>query len=394
MTTTTTLTRSAVLAYRAGAHGLDRAAGRAFDLPALALGVQDSPPGSARLALAARLPGATATAPATEPAWWELDDRLGGAWTIRGAPHVHRITDLASLGAALWPLDDADASARLAWNATRVRESGVPPLRALELAAAAVAEVAARQVSTLDATGLADDEPVGLTKGLLSREVTRLLPAELRRWCEPCGVMHLSEQLLRLATLPGGLMIDGTAPLTFVPIPGRAGVPTAPERGDRLVRSYLRLYGPATPADAKAFFGASLAAVKACWPPDAVEVQVEGRRAWTTADDLPVLLAPPTPPRVRLLPPNDAFLKAGDRAVLVPGRAEQKQIWRILGSPGVLLLSAAPAGIWRPRAGAKRLDVTVTPFAPLDARTVRLIEQEADRMAVVRNLGSATVTIA
>jgi hypothetical protein len=398
---TAPLTRSAVLAYRAAAHGLDRRSRRARDVPGLPLGVQDSPPGNGRLALAARtapsVPSTEAGEAGEDPARWELDGTLIAAWSLRGAPHVHRARDLAALAAALWPHDDADAAARLTWNATRVRDSGVPPLRAIELAAAAVGEIAAEDPGTLDLTGLeprfGPDGELTLTKAMLSREATRRLPVPLRRWCEPCRVEHLSDQLLRLATLPGGLALESSAPVTFVPITGWPGVPAASEGDDRLLRDFLHLYGPATPADATTFFAASSAAVAKNWPSDTVQVSVGKRPAWALPEDLPALTDPPAPPRVRLLPPNDPFLKAADRAVLVPDRAEQKQIWRPLGSPGVLLLDALPAGIWRPRTSGKRLEVTVSAFVPLPAGISALLEAEADRMAAVRGLSTAQVTL-
>ncbi|HEX2807010.1 MAG TPA: crosslink repair DNA glycosylase YcaQ family protein [Kineosporiaceae bacterium] len=391
------LSRSAVLAYRAAAHGLDRQARGARDVPGLPLGVQDSPPGNARLALAART-DASGSEIAEDPARWERDPALTVAWSIRAAPHVHRNDDLRALAAALWPLDDADAAARLAWNAARVRDSGIAPLTAIELAAATVAEIATVDPGTIDLTGLeprfGPDGELALTKAMLSREATRRLPAALRRWCAPCGVEHLSEQLLRLATLPAGLMIASSAPVTFVPIPGWPGVPAAPEGGDRLVRAFLHLYSPAVPSDAKTFFSASTSSIASSWPPDAVEVTVQGRRAWAMPEDLARLVDPPAPPAARLLPPNDPFLKAADRGLLVPDRAEQKQIWRTLGSPGVLLLDAMPAGTWRPKTSGKRLEVIVSAFGPLPAGILALLEAEAGRMAAVRDLSAAHVTLA
>jgi hypothetical protein len=376
--------RPAALAVRAQALGLTRSAQTAADVPGLALGVQDSPPGTARLAFSARVDGAGAVA-----AGWDADPRLTVAWSLRGAPHVHRLDDLAALAGALWPHDDADAAARLAWNASRVRESGVLPLEAVRLTAEAVADVAALPAQDLDWTGLTpvetpDGEP-GLSKGVLSREVTRRLP-QLGRWCEPCRTEHLSEQLLRLATLPGGLVAVAGGPVVFAPLPGWSGVPKAPAGTADLVREYVRRYPPATPAAVKAFLGCTPAVAKAHWPADAVPVTVAGRPGWALPESLDALTAPPPPPDVRLLPPNDAFLKAGDRDVLVPDRGEQKAIWRILGSPGALLVDALPAGIWRARTSGRKLSVTVEPFAPLPAGRRRALAAEAERMADVRGL--------
>ena len=94
--------REQVLAYRVAAQQLDRpGVRRAADLAVLALGVQDTPYGSARLALAAR--------GAADPD----DDRLELVWSMRGAPHLHRRAELPTLAAALWPLSDADAARRI-----------------------------------------------------------------------------------------------------------------------------------------------------------------------------------------------------------------------------------------------------------------------------------------
>jgi len=407
-----TVDRAAVLAFRAAAHGLDRRAGRARDVGLLAgLGVQDSPPGAARLALAARTHAVDAdhggrvdAGPAGDgdPARWEDDASLTAAWSLRGAPHVHPRAAVPALARALWPHDDADTAARLAWNATRVQASGLPPLQALALTAAAVAEVAATDPAQLDGTGLPPverrDGELGLGKGLLSREVTRRLPTALHRWCEPCGSAHVSEQLLRLAALPGGLVVDRSAPLAFAPASDGPGwqVPAAPGDLSGPVREYLHRYGPATPADVKAFLGSTLAVLRAHWPDDVEPVAVRAgdavRTAWALAGDVAALHDPPPAPDVRLLPPNDPFLKAGDRNVLVPDRAEQKAIWRILGAPGALLVGALPAGTWRARTSGRRLQVAVEPFAPLTPAARSAVEAEAERMATVRGLTLQSLT--
>src|SRR3954470_5988927 len=102
--------RGTALAYRVQALGLTRprpkdpGAADLLGLGVLDLGVQDTPPGSARLSIATRL-GA------------ELDpfgdDRVAMAWTTRGSPHLHRFDELPRFADALWPLSDKDAGARL-----------------------------------------------------------------------------------------------------------------------------------------------------------------------------------------------------------------------------------------------------------------------------------------
>jgi hypothetical protein len=109
------LRRDQVIAHRVAAHGLVDRAERLVDLAVLDLGVQDTPPGSLRVALTARL--AAPLAP-------DADVTAGGAltvvWTFRGAPHLHRTADLPALAAVGWPRDDADAAAILGYRKSRL----------------------------------------------------------------------------------------------------------------------------------------------------------------------------------------------------------------------------------------------------------------------------------
>jgi hypothetical protein len=81
------LERAQVIAYRVAAQEFDRPSADPADLAVLDLGVQDTPNGSAQLALAART-----SVPAPE------SDALVLTWSWRGAPHLHRRSDVAALG--------------------------------------------------------------------------------------------------------------------------------------------------------------------------------------------------------------------------------------------------------------------------------------------------------
>ena len=94
--------RGQVLAYRVAAHGLHRDTGtdqaglRVFDL-----GVQHAHPDSARLAIAARV---------LEPVADLLDrEEFAIVWSFRGAPHLLRQADVATIAGELWPWSEADA---------------------------------------------------------------------------------------------------------------------------------------------------------------------------------------------------------------------------------------------------------------------------------------------
>jgi hypothetical protein len=93
---------------------------------------------------------------------------------------------------------------------------------------------------------------------------------------------------------------------------------------------------------------------------------------------------------VRLLPPGDPYLQLRDRDLLVPDRQRQKEIWRMLGNPGVVLVGSEIAGTWRARASGKKLTLTVQPFE--GKIPAKALQAEAERLAAVR--GAAAVDLA
>jgi len=213
METAVEVDRAQVLAYRIAAQGLDHASGsaRVGQLAVLDLGVQDSSAGSVKLALAARLPDLP---PDDLAAGDDVDDGLSLAWTHRGAPHLHRTADLPSMAAANWPRNDADAAARLGWQRARLAEAGVAGRDAFDESAAAVHDVVAEQM--LDGNG----GYTAMTKGAVSTAVTAKVSPGLSPYCRPCGCHHISEQLLRLTALPGGVRLEPVpAPLLLAPLP-------------------------------------------------------------------------------------------------------------------------------------------------------------------------------
>jgi hypothetical protein len=354
--------RKQVLAYRVSMNQLhERLDANPAGLSILDLGIPNVPAGTARQALAAR---------STRP----LDGDLALAWSTRGAPHLHRPADLPAIAGALWPLDDADANGR--FYTKQLPEAGKLGLTAFRSAADAFLKVVRAPTA----------------KGDVSRAVSALVPAELTYDCGPCGSRHISGGLFQQAGLAGGVQLDETAPKTvLMPIDDWPGVPDAALAPDSLVRSYLRLLGPAIPGDVAKYFGSTVTALKPAWPDELAPVSVDGRKTWLPQEQLDALLEAAPVPGVRLLPPSDPFLQARDRTLLVPDKAQEKEVWRILGNPGVLLLDGDIAGTWRAKVVRKRLELTVTPWAPLTRTTRSAIESEAQTVAAIRDLPAADV---
>lgn len=359
--------RARVMAYRVAALGLAaRVKDRPGDLPVLDLGVQEYTPGSVRVALAAR----------TEA---DLDDgRLLMVWAARGAPHLHRKRELTALAAALWPVSDADATAR-------IQSGQIPEGMKLGLAAFTATADALRKVVTRS-----------IPRGEASTEVSKLVPRELTYECRACEARHIAGNVWQHAGLAGGVQVESRGKdATLGPIKDWPG-PPAENRGiDKLIRTYLRLLGPATPVEVAKYLGSSTAEIKKVWPGDLAEVTVGKRKAWLPADAVDELTGAEAVPGVRFVPPMDALLQARDRDLLVPDKARHKEVWRILGNPGVLLVDGDIAGVWRAKmAGRKRVDLTVTPFGTFDAAVRKAVETESAQVARAREVPDVTVSYA
>ncbi|MEU4422720.1 crosslink repair DNA glycosylase YcaQ family protein [Actinoplanes sp. NPDC024001] len=357
--------RARVMAFRVRALGLaDRAAARPADLPSLDLGIQEYTPGSARVALTART--------SAEPE----DDRLISVWAARGAPHLHRRSDLAALVRQLWPLTDADASARI--NSAQIPDGWPMGIRAFTVTAEAF-----RAVVT---------EP--MPRGAASTEVSRRVPPELTYDCRGCKARHIAGNVWQHAGLAGGVeVLSRGRDALLGPIPDAPPMPSANAGIDRMIETYLRFLGPATPAEVAKYLGSSTAEIRKVWPAELVEVRVDGRAAWVPEPQVADLETAETPPGVRWLPGMDPLLQARDRDLLLPGRDRQKEVWRPLGNPGVLLVDGDIAGVWRARmAGRKRVDLAVTAFGTLSAAQRKRVDSEAAEVARARGVPDAAVS--
>jgi len=359
--------RTQVLGYRIAEQGLRRRTKSLRQLDILQLGVQNTPPGSARLACAARLPAIPSDTTG-----------LGFVWSYRISPHLHHVEALPGLAAALWPATEADAVSRLSWPSARLAATGLSALAVIEQATSAMAEVV---------TG-------PMTKGAVSAAVSERVDESLTGWCKGCKSQHIYESLFRLVALPAGVRLDADAnPMLLTPIENWPGPPTESAGLAELVTAYLRFLGPATVADVADFLSVNKAELAKRWPSGLVEVDVDGRLGWFPPDRLAALRRPAEPPRVRLLPPGDPYLQARDRQLIVPDAKAHKVLWRILSNPGAVLVDGEIVAGWRAKAGAKRrLEVSIDAFGTLPPDITGELESEVARLAEARGFTEAVLS--
>ena len=361
--------RSKALAFRIHAQQLDRpeATRSITDAGIFDFGIQDTGRDGASWALVNRgvaLHGAAELEASTDVAL---------VWTLRAAPHYYRRSDLAEILVATSPLSDKDAARRVIGADKPLKAAGIPTLAGLAEVATQMRHVATRP----------------LVKGEVSTQLTARLGPPYLRYCGACQATHSWEVPFRISALYAGLELEpGTSPPVLRRIPGwprRAPGPAsdplaAPERLQP-IRNYLRFLGPATPNDVAAFLDSPVAEIKTHWPADAVEVSVDGRRAWMLGN---VHDVDRDAGLLRLLGGFDLFLQGKDRDLLVPDRSKHKALWPILGRPGAVLSGTDIVGTWRPKSAGNgftlRLELWTTLSNPARSR----LEAEAERLAAHR----------
>ncbi|GAA0535348.1 crosslink repair DNA glycosylase YcaQ family protein [Paractinoplanes ferrugineus] len=356
--------RARVMAYRVAALGLAaRSRKRPADLDVLDLGVQEYTPGSHHVALAAR------TSAGLD------DDRLIMVWAARGAPHLHRRDDLAALVKQLWPVSDLDAT-------SRIQSAQIPEGMKLGVAALTATAAAFREVVTRS-----------MPRGEASAEVSKRVPESLTFDCRGCGARHIAGNVWQHSGLAGGVRVESRGRDAMLgPIPDAPSQPVENDGIGDLITTYLRFLGPAGPAEVAKYLGGSATEMKRVWPDGLAEVTVDGKKRWLPESQITALSKAEARSGVRLIPGMDPLLQARDRDLMVPDREQQKQVWRVLGNPGVLLVDGEVAGVWRAKmAGRRRVDLTVTGFGTLPAPRRKQIEEEAAEVARGRGATEATI---
>jgi winged helix DNA-binding protein len=233
--------------------------------------------------------------------------------------------------------------------------------------------------SDFDAEGLAVEE--------LQARIERLAADGLFTYADLNAVLPELE--------PRGFRVRCLTPLVHVPPSGTWGKvrirlttadrwlgapkPSAEEAAERLIRSYLRAFGPASRADLLQFSGLRVAALDPTL--DRLRPSLTRREAEDGRELLDLPRAPRPDPKVpapvRFLPPFDAILLSHrDRTRVLPEEYRSRVIRGGDVRP-TFLVDGLVAGEWQ-REGER---VKVEPYAPLPASVRREVDGEARRLA-------------
>lgn len=380
------VTTDQAVAYRVAVHNLhERLPHHRLAAAVAVAAVQDTPPGSAGVALAARV---EKLVPADVETALHDDRKLLRMLSLRGAAHIVPRRDAAVFGPGALAVDEESLREQLGSAWTAVESPGWTAREALG------------SVIGVLTTVLADAEP--RTKGQLSEALHGRVPPELEPWCDVCDVHHVPDQLLRLAGTAGVYaygwphgnrqMLMATDIWLGEPLGG-----DVPAARIELARRFVHAYGPVTPRHFASWTGVSAAEARDRFydlGAEVVDVKLDGTPCVMLADDVEVLSDPPLASGARLLPAGDPFLAQRDRSTLLADRALQRAVWRPAGSPGLVLMTGHPVGTWRARVAGSRLHVTVEAFGSLGDRQRTAIEQAAAAMAPFRGREDVELTFA
>jgi hypothetical protein len=386
--------KSDVSAFRLNAHHLsDRQPTDYLREVAGACGVQNSPPGSALLALHARVEDVTRDRIDRVVA---EEKTLLQTWCMRGSPFFFPSADAPVFTTGVLP---ATETARL--HLIIGVEGALDQLgMGLDEAVAGIEEEIG---AVLSGRQLAINE---LGEELAERVAGKLSPAQRKTWRAkgpyganlPFGeaVVHFCLRLLALRGIVCLAPRSGNkAPFVLLEEWLGRPLPRVDQDSARagLLRRYLHCYGPSTRKDFAAWVGVYAGDVDPWWTTledELTPVEFDGSRAWLLADDVDALRSPPETRGVRLLPPGDPYTQMRDRATIVD-KEHHREVWKPVGAPGAVLADGTIAGIWRPRKSGRTLTLTITTFRSLSTKLRKQLSDEADRVAELRGASATQV---
>ncbi|PTR31893.1 winged helix DNA-binding protein [Rhodococcus sp. OK519] len=383
-----------VVAFRLRAHNLTdrRPVDELLDVVG-ACGVQNSPPGSALLALHARVEGVTRELVDHLVA---VDRSLLQSWSVRGAPLYFPTVDAPVFTTGVLPATEKARMHLIVGVEQALAKLGLGLDETVDLIAEEIGAVLPGRQLAIDELGRELAERIGLTMPIARREIWSAPGPYGARVPLGEAVVHFC---LRILTLRGMVCLaprsGNRAPFVLLdewlggPLPH---LEPATARAE-LLRRYLHCYGPSTRKDFAAWVGVRTGDVGPWWATiedELVAVDVEGSPAWILAGDLADLQSPPPTCGVRLLPPYDPYLQMRDRETIVD-RKRHRAVWKTVGDPGAVLADGEIVGTWRPRKSGRRLTLTVETFGTLSAAVRTQLHGEAEGVAALRGASAVQV---
>lgn len=383
-----------VIAFRLGAHHLAERLGENGLLDAAGrCGVQNSPPGSALLALHARVRGLTQEQMADAVA---EDKSLLQTWCMRGSPFYFPTADAPVFTTGVLPPTEQAMRHLLPGVQPALARLDLSLIEAVALAGAEIGHVLAGRRLAIDELGAE-----------LAQRIAGQLPKRRRDLWEAAGpyapdqplgegVVHFCIRILTLQRVVCFAPRAGnTAPFVLVDEWLGHPIPEVDPKSARaeLLRRYLRCYGPSTRGEFAAWIGIRASDCEPWWSLVEDELtRVEfGGPSWILTEDLDALRSPPTSTGVRLLPPRDPYTQMRDRDTIVD-RKYHRDVWKTVGDPGTVLVDGKIAGTWRPRKRGRKLTIAIKTFGSLPERDKRPLRDEAEQIAPLR--GASTVDVA
>lgn len=352
-------------------------------------GLQNSPPGAWETAAFCRLKNCTL--PQLHQALYQKKELLQ-AWSIRGVPLIFPTADSDVFLSALIAQEGEDPwiytkGIGLALDHLGMSFSELLPL--VESAAEYLEDHTIKSKEELDR--------------VLAQLVAEQLPAQKQSlWNAPSMYGAPDRQtvggaavsfLLRPCSFKGlvvfgereGISPTFTSPLRWL---GHKLVPSAQGTAE-LARRFLHAYGPATPRAFADWLGSTPAQTKRLWRQIEEELEpvtATGKKAFILQADRESFRRADTEEALLLLGPHDPYLDIRDRAILLEDTAAQRQVWRTVGNPGVILKSGKIIGIWKTRIQRENLSVSTTLWEPLSAPEQRELERQMEGYASFRGL--------
>lgn len=382
-----------VIAFRLGAHHLTERLGEDRLLDAAGpCGIQNSPPGSALLALHARVRNLTQEQVAdavTE------EKSLLQTWSMRGAPFYFPAADAPIFTTGVLPPTEEAMRHFIPGVEPAMDKLGMSLIETVELTGAEIGAVLSGRRLALNELGAE-----------IATRIARRLPKRQRDiWDEEGpyapdqplgeGVVHFCIRILTLQRVICLAPRAGNRAM-FVLVDEWLGHPIPdidPEVARaELLRRYLRCYGPSRRADFAAWAGIRASDADPWW--SLVEDELTGvdfdGASWILTQDLEALRSAPTPKGVRLLPPRDPYTQVRDRETIID-KKYHREVWKTVGEPGAVLADGAITGIWRPRKRGRQLTITVKTFGSLPDRDKKSLQDEAEQVAPLRGASSVAV---